>query len=103
MNETLTFLRTVLQKRHVHAQDERSIYSTIVHHLSAPRPTNANILSTHRHRRIHSTPKTRTMTGSPNLPDLPLTNLGNAEFTATKAAFSGENTVIGECSPLGAP
>eukprot|EP00571_Detonula_confervacea_P014711 CAMPEP_0172298464 /NCGR_PEP_ID=MMETSP1058-20130122/1112_1 /TAXON_ID=83371 /ORGANISM="Detonula confervacea, Strain CCMP 353" /LENGTH=171 /DNA_ID=CAMNT_0013007739 /DNA_START=57 /DNA_END=572 /DNA_ORIENTATION=- len=34
------------------------------------------------------------MTGSPNLPDLPLTNIGNAEFTATTAAFSGENTVI---------
>eukprot|EP00579_Thalassiosira_antarctica_P005215 CAMPEP_0201893284 /NCGR_PEP_ID=MMETSP0902-20130614/38312_1 /ASSEMBLY_ACC=CAM_ASM_000551 /TAXON_ID=420261 /ORGANISM="Thalassiosira antarctica, Strain CCMP982" /LENGTH=169 /DNA_ID=CAMNT_0048425021 /DNA_START=52 /DNA_END=561 /DNA_ORIENTATION=+ len=34
------------------------------------------------------------MTASPNLPDLPLTNLGNAEFTATKTAFSGENTVI---------
>jgi hypothetical protein len=36
------------------------------------------------------------MTASPNLPDLPLINLGNAEFTATKTAFSGENTVIGE-------
>ncbi len=40
---------------------------------------------------------TNTMTGSsPNLPDLPITNLGNAEFTATKAAFTGENTVIGK-------
>lgn len=36
------------------------------------------------------------MIGSPDLPDLPLTNLGNAEFTATRTAFAGENTVIGE-------
>mmetsp|Transcript_15969 Transcript_15969/g.33736 ORF Transcript_15969/g.33736 Transcript_15969/m.33736 type:complete len:172 (+) Transcript_15969:169-684(+) len=34
------------------------------------------------------------MTASPNLPALPLTNLGNAEFTATNAAFAGQNTVI---------
>jgi len=36
------------------------------------------------------------MTASTDLPDLPLTNLGTAEFTATKSAFAGENTVIGE-------
>jgi len=36
------------------------------------------------------------MTVSPILPDLPLTNLGNAEYTATKSAFTGEHTVIGE-------
>ena len=37
------------------------------------------------------------MTAStPNLPDLPLINLGNAELTATRAAFSGQNAVIGE-------
>jgi len=36
------------------------------------------------------------MTVSPILPDLPLTNLENAEYTATKLAFTGENTVIGE-------
>ena len=36
------------------------------------------------------------MSVSPILPDLPLINLGNAEYTATKSAFEGENTVIGE-------
>lgn len=35
------------------------------------------------------------MTAStPSFPDLPLTNLGTAELTATRAAFAGQNTII---------
>ena len=37
------------------------------------------------------------MTAStPNLPDLPLINLGNADITATSTAFAGQNAIIGE-------
>ena len=40
---------------------------------------------------------TNTKMSSPSkLPAWPLTNMGNAEFTATDNAFVGENTVIGE-------
>jgi hypothetical protein len=42
-------------------------------------------------------PNTNTKMSSPSkLPAWPLTNMGNAEFTATDNAFVGENTVIGE-------
>lgn len=37
-----------------------------------------------------------TMSPPSKLPAWPLTNMGNAEFTATNEAFVGEHTVIGK-------
>jgi len=36
------------------------------------------------------------MSSPSKLPAWPLTNMGNAEFTATNEAFVGEHTVIGK-------